>query len=142
MQIRTARASDAAHIASLSNELGYPVSEEQMKERLLNLMNREDNAVFVMEIEGDVAAWVHVHGRHLLESPSFAEIGGLVVSSLHRRKRIGEQLMRECEAWAREQNYPFVRVRSSGHRKEAHQFYERIGYTRVKSQEVFNLELS
>jgi hypothetical protein len=31
--------------------------------------------------------------------------------------------------------------RSGGHRKEAHQFYEGIGYENIKWQEVFRLKL-
>ncbi|SFK93485.1 Acetyltransferase (GNAT) domain-containing protein [Paenibacillus sp. 1_12] len=141
MHIRIAATSDASQIAELSNQLGYVASEDQIIERLIKLLKDDDNAIFVMEIDGMVAGWAHVHGRHLIESPDFAEIGGLVVHHQHRRKGIGEQLMRSCEEWAKQKEYNVVRVRSGGHRVEAHQFYERIGYSKVKSQEVFNLDL-
>lgn len=141
MQIRSAQPSDAAQLTRLSEQLGYKSQEEHILQRLKRVLSDEDHAVFIMEVDGDVAGWVHVHGRHLIESADFAEIGGLVVDSNHRRKGIGEQLMRQCEAWARVKGYEFVRVRSSGQRKEAHEFYQRIGYTNVKSQQVFHLDL-
>lgn len=141
MIIRIAETFDALDIAKLSNQLGYPAAEDQLLQRLTNLLLDDDNAVFVMELEGKVIGWVHVHGRHLIESPDFAEIGGLVVDHAHKRKGIGEKLMRQCEEWARAKGYGLIRVRSGGQRKEAHEFYNRIGYTNVKSQQVFNRKL-
>lgn len=141
MFIRKAEISDAAQLCALSSQLGYDVEEGQMIDRLTKIIGDADHAVFVTETEHAIAGWVHVHGRHLLESSPFAEIGGLVVDSRHRRKGIGESLMRQCEEWAREKGYAIVRVRSGSKRKDAHEFYQRIGYTNVKSQEVFNLSL-
>ncbi|OXM85327.1 GNAT family N-acetyltransferase [Paenibacillus rigui] len=141
MHIRRARQADARHIAELSNQLGYAATEEQIEERLMNLLSDEVHAVFVMEAEEEVVGWAHIQGRHLIESAAFAEIGGLVVHSRCRGQGIGRMLMRACEDWAREQKYGAVRVRSGGQRLDAHRFYEQIGYTRVKSQEVFDLHL-
>ncbi|UQZ82048.1 acetyltransferase [Paenibacillus konkukensis] len=141
MFIRKAELSDAAHLSALSEQLDYTVTPEDMAARLGKIFNEADHAVFVMETENSVAGWVHIHGRHLLESPAFAEIGGLVVDSAHRRKGIGEKLMRQCEQWAREKGYAAVRLRSSDQRKEAHEFYKRIGYDNVKAQQVFHLKL-
>ncbi|MNJ48958.1 Aminoglycoside N(6')-acetyltransferase type 1 [compost metagenome] len=140
--IREAELSDFIGITRLCDQLGYSVSENEVFERLNNLLNNDDNAVFVAEIEfAGILGWVHVHGRHLIEAHSFAEIGGLVVDAQHRKLGIGEVLMRNCEEWARRKGYKEVRVRSGGQRKEAHAFYKRIGYQNIKRQEVFNLDL-
>jgi GNAT superfamily N-acetyltransferase len=64
------------------------------------------------------------------------------VDNQHRRKGIGEMLMRESEVWAKNKGYQEVRLRSGGQRKEAHEFYKRIGYKNVKWQEVFSLKLN
>jgi N-acetylglutamate synthase-like GNAT family acetyltransferase len=93
MQIRSAQPSDAAQLTRLSEQLGYASEEEQILQRLTRLLCDEDHAVYVMEVDGEVAGWVHVHGRHLIESPDFAEIGGLVVDRNYRRKGIGELLI-------------------------------------------------
>jgi GNAT superfamily N-acetyltransferase len=143
MFIRNAQLADSAEIARLSSQLGYQVSVTQVLKRLEKIMANDDNAVYVMEENNsEISGWVHVHGRHLIEAQSFAEIGGLVVDVNHRRKGIGEQLMRKCEEWARTRGYQEVRLRSGGHRKEAHEFYKRIGYTNEKWQEVFSLKLN
>lgn len=114
-----------------------------MRERLSRIMQDTDHAVFVMEHEANsVVGWAHVHGRHLLESDPFAEIGGLVVDQRCQRLGIGKQLMRACEQWVREAGYGIVRVRSGAQRTDAHAFYKGIGYEYVKAQQVFNLNLN
>lgn len=143
MLIRNAQITDSVEIARLSSQLGYEALVTEVLKRLEKLLANDDNAVYVMEENnGQITGWVHVHGRHLIEAQSFAEIGGLVVDENHRRKGIGEQLMRKCEEWARITGYQEVRLRSGGHRKDAHEFYKRIGYNNVKWQEVFSLKLN
>jgi GNAT superfamily N-acetyltransferase len=143
MFIRNAQITDSAEIARLSSQLGYEASATEVLNRLEKLLANDDNAVYVMEeINSQITGWVHVHGRHLIEAQSFAEIGGLVVDENHRRKGIGEQLIRKCEEWARIRGYQEVRLRSGGRRKDAHEFYKKIGYKNVKWQEVFSLKLN
>jgi hypothetical protein len=45
--------------------------------------------------------------------------------------------MSAAEAWARDHRYRSVRVRSRIARAEAHRFYERLGYSRIKTQHSF-----
>jgi N-acetylglutamate synthase-like GNAT family acetyltransferase len=138
MTVRMARVTDSNEIARLSLQLGYKVLESDVLIRLEKLLLNDDNAVFVMEINNnEIFGWVHVHGRHLIESHSFAEIGGLVVDNNHRRKGIGENLMRKCEEWSREKGYQEVRLRSGGQRKDAHEFYKRIGYKILSGKKFF-----
>jgi GNAT superfamily N-acetyltransferase len=49
--------------------------------------------------------------------------------------------MQKAEEWAKDKGFSEVRLRSGGHRKEAYQFYEGIGYENIKWQEVFRLKL-
>lgn len=69
-----------------------------------------------------------------------AQIGGLVVAEAARRSGAGRRFMQAAEQWAREHNCWAVYVRSNVIRKEAHQFYERIGYELVTSS-VFRKHL-
>jgi GNAT superfamily N-acetyltransferase len=143
MPIREAQITDSLEIARLCSQLGYDVSESEVWGRLRKILADRDHAVYVMEVSpNEIAGWVHVHGRHLIEAQSFAEIGGLVVDHPYRRKGIGETLMRKCEEWAGKKGYREVRLRSGGHRKEAHAFYSSIGYQNTKWQQVFSLELT
>jgi GNAT superfamily N-acetyltransferase len=143
MKVRKARVTDSNEIVRLSFQLGYEVLESEVLKRLEKLLLNDDNAVYVLEkSNNEICGWVHVHGRHLIEARPFAEIGGLVVDNNHRRKGIGENLMRKCEEWARKKGYQEMRLRSGGQRKDAHEFYKRIGYKNVKWQEVFSLKLN
>ena len=135
--IRPARIEDAAAIAVLSGQLGYPATSEQMTSRLAAILRRDDMAAFVADVDGSVAGWLHMFGCERLESEPSAEIGGLVVADGHRGVGIGAQLIAAGERWARDRGYQLVRVRSNVIREDAHRFYERAGYAREKRQAVF-----
>jgi GNAT superfamily N-acetyltransferase len=61
----------------------------------------------------------------------------LVVSETARGQRVGSALLAAAEAWAREQGFASMRVRSNIMRERAHRFYLREGYTEKKRQAVF-----
>lgn len=135
--VRPAGEQDAASIAVLSGQLGYPAEREAVRKRLRAILQRPDHAVFVAETAGQVIGWVHVYAVTPLESAAHGEIGGLVVDAAHRGRGIGRALMERAEAWARDAGLGAVRLRSNVVRAEAHAFYEGIGYTLVKTQKVF-----
>lgn len=136
------RTEDAAVVARLCLDLGYEATEAEIHERFARLSSREDNQVWVAELDGVVVGWVHCHGVHLLEAPPAIEIGGIVVSAAHQGKGLGKQLLRACEAWAAQLAYPRIRLRSGAHRVEAHAFYRHLGYQQLKTSHSFALELS
>jgi GNAT superfamily N-acetyltransferase len=136
MTIRAAIASDAAAIAILAGELGYPATAEEMRVRM-SVLSPTDT-VFVYDDEGEVVAWIQVTLSSSLESGPFAEIRGLIVAGTHRSRRLGEQLVAVAEDWARAQGAPRMRVRSNVLRERTHAFYERLGYHVTKSQKVFD----
>ena len=67
--IRPASAGDCEALASLSLQLGYPASAQEMRERLRRLAASADHAVYVAELAGRVVAWLHVQRRSALRSP-------------------------------------------------------------------------
>lgn len=103
MIIRQATASDAAALAALSTQLGYPTQPGEAAERLRTLGERPDHAVLVAEEEGAVLGWVHVCGMFFLESPPFAEVAGLVVDerrpSRSSATMIGRPVLEPRTAW-------------------------------------------
>jgi GNAT superfamily N-acetyltransferase len=138
MDVREATLSDAAALAALSTQLGYPSTPEEMTERLRALRERAANAVLVAEEDGAVAGWLHVCTMLFLESPPFAEVAGLVVDEAHRGKGVGKLLLEAAARWAAERGYDKLRVRSNVVREDAHRFYEREGFRRVKTQVVLD----
>src|ERR1700687_4453367 len=92
--IRRAKSSDAARLAVLSGELGYPATPGEMKSRLSRLKPTGDNAVFVAENhKREVIGWLHVSVAHLLELPLRAEVNGLIVSGGQRSRGAGAGLL-------------------------------------------------
>lgn len=138
--IRPARNEDVKEVTRLCLQLGNQVSAEQVERRLKKINDEKDSILFLYEMDNTICGWVHVFGKCIIQL-EYAEIGGLVVDTVYRGKGIGKNLMRKAEEWAMEKGYPEVRLRSGGHRKEAHDFYKSIGYENIKRQEVFSRKL-
>jgi GNAT superfamily N-acetyltransferase len=135
--IRIARTSDAADIARLTRELGYEVPVSAVAERLTRILTRSDERVFVADVDGHVAGWLHAAIADSLETDAYVGIAGLVVESRQRRRGVGRMLMSEAESWAKEQQCSVVRLRSTAARTAAHRFYETLGYSNIKTQYSF-----
>src|SRR4051812_10583340 len=138
MPIREAIPSDAAALASLSTQLGYPVAPGEMAERLLAVLNQANQSVLVAEEDGAVGGWLQVCSRESLESPPFAEVSGLVVDEAQRGRGVGRRLLNAAVHWAEERGYGRLRVRSNVVRTDAHRFYEREGFHLTKTQVVLD----
>lgn len=136
--IRKAQVTDAARLAKLSEVLGYPVEPELMKRRLERLLSRPDHVVLVAESQTDgVVGWIHAAEQDILEIGRSCEILGLVVAADQRGHGVGRRLMEWVERWAFERGLKQLSVRSNVARAESHPFYERLGYTRVKTQHAY-----
>jgi GNAT superfamily N-acetyltransferase len=140
-KIRLARPGDAAQLAELAGELGYPTTLKEMRQRLSRLKPATMHAVFVAEAGGKLIGWTHVSRNCVLEAPVRAEVNGLIVSSLARSRGTGKQLLRAAEEWARKQKCTGVNLRSNVIRDRAHAFYLREGYEHYKTQKAFRKPL-
>ena len=140
-KIRLARPGDAAQLAELAGELGYPTTSKEMRQRLGRLKPATMHAVFVAEAGGKLTGWAHVSRNYVLEAPVRAELNGLIVSSLARSRGTGKQLLRAAEEWARKQKCTGVNLRSNVIRERAHAFYLREGYEHYKTQKAFRKPL-
>jgi GNAT superfamily N-acetyltransferase len=135
--VRRATVADAQRIAELSAVLGYPVDAAAIRDRLARLLARDTDAVFVAADASGVVGWIHGADHELVESGRHCEILGLVVDANLRRGGAGRQLVSAVEQWARSRGITQVAVRSNVVRVESHPFYERLGYTRVKTQHSY-----
>lgn len=139
--VREAKLMDAAAICRISsNDLGYACEELYVKERLEKL-DATREAVFVAELDGAIAGYVHAEVYSLLYWKPMVNILGLAVSSNYRRQGIGKALMQQVEEWARERGIKEIRLNSGGTRKEAHEFYRAIGFDDEKVQIRFLKEV-
>lgn len=141
MFIRKADVDDAHAICKISSDdLGYQCSAELVLKRLGSLDNKRE-VVFVAEIDGIVAGYVHAEIYNLLYYESMVNILGLAVSSDYRRRGVGKSLLQYSENWAKESGINIMRLNSGISRKEAHEFYRAMGYDDEKGQLRFIKEL-
>jgi N-acetylglutamate synthase-like GNAT family acetyltransferase len=135
--IRAAHAGDAAELARLAGELGYPAAAEVMARRLERLTRDRMCRVWVAEGDGRLAGWIAGERRLSLEVDERVEITGLVVDGTIRRAGTGRTLVAAVEAWASPSGINVVVVRSNILRETSHLFYQGLGYERSKSQHVY-----
>lgn len=136
--LRRAVAEDAARIAELSTQLGYPVTAGEVIGRLEAIRGLENHEFTVALLAGgEMAGWIHIYVRHVVMSDPMVEVDGLVVDERRRGNGIGKRLMEHAEEWARKRGTYIVNLRSNMIREDAHAFYRRIGYEYVKRQMVF-----
>jgi GNAT superfamily N-acetyltransferase len=136
-KIRRAHIADAAELARLAGELGYPMSPAQMTDLLSALLASERHHVAVAANGERLWGWIHVEHRVSLEGGHRAEIMGLVVDSAARRQGLGRALLRVAEDWTRVLGIASLTVRSNVARELSHPFYESLGYVRSKTQHVY-----
>ena len=137
--IRPATPADAAALADLSAQLGYPTAAAQSAARLTLLLERDDHTVLVAcADDGAVVGWVHVFVMNLIESEPFTDLGGLVVAATHRGQGVGRALVAAAEAWTADRGLSKLRVRTRSTRTAAHAFYEHLGFTLTKEQRIYD----
>jgi GNAT superfamily N-acetyltransferase len=142
IRIRRALSTDAARIAELSGQLGYPTKPAEIARRLRKIKPPSQHAVFIAESpERKVFGWLHVSVSPLLEVPLRAEVNGLVVDRGAPSHGTGALLLRAAEDWARSRGCKSMSVRSNIIRERAHQFYLRSGYEHYKTQKAFRKPL-
>jgi GNAT superfamily N-acetyltransferase len=142
IKIRRAKSSDAARIAELSGQLGYPSKPAEIAQRLRKIKPASHHAVLVAESpERKVMGWLHVSVSPLLEVELRAEVNGLVVDGDERSRGTGALLLRAAEQWARSRGCKSMSVRSNAIRERAHQFYLHYGYEHYKTQKAFRKSL-
>ena len=136
--IRRALESDAAELARLTSQLGYPVSEASLRARMDRMFRSNDDCLLVAESpNGKVAGWIHGFLCQLLESDYRVEIGGLIVDERCRRSGVGRRLVGAIEDWAAEHGATELSVRCRDERRESHKFYESLLFRHIKTQRVF-----
>jgi predicted N-acetyltransferase YhbS len=135
--VRQAHINDRSEITVLTNQLGYPSSEEKVGEILKVVMTHDDHEVFVAQKENEIVGYIHLVCTIRLGSDPFVEIAALVVDDSKRKQGIGKSLIVKAQEWANEKRYKYVRIRSNIIRESAHQFFENLGYINFKTQQVF-----
>jgi GNAT superfamily N-acetyltransferase len=126
--LRAAEPSDAARIAELFTDEGYPVTPSTLEARLARFGD-EASRVIVADAEGTVIGFVALHVMPRFEHDDVAvRVLALVVEPGARERGVGRALLAEVERIAAERGAAFVEVTAGHHRPDARHLYESMGY--------------
>lgn len=142
VRLRKVEPEDAAAVAGLCIQLGYPASAEEIRTRLDAIGERADHRLIGAELEGQLVGWAHVHADWALDHGFEAHLLGLVVHEEQRGLGIGRALIGEAAEWAYKRQCTRLRVRTNVIRLRAGDFYRRAGFKEVKRQLVLDLPLA
>ena len=131
MDVRPASADDAAAIAPLLAELGYPTEAGTVRARLERIASDSDRAgVLIAEAEGALAALIAYQLiEHLERAAPTCRITALVTDPQHRRRGVAARLLTAVEELARERGCDRLEVTTRPRREEALAFYLGAGFT-------------
>ena len=131
LTIRGPEAGDMEALADLMTQLGYETRASEMEMRMETILANKNYATFVAVSEGKVCGMIGTYTCYTYEhnSPS-ARILALIVSEKMRGRGVGEALIAAAERDLAQRNIRRVAVNARFERTRAHEFYEKLGYTK------------
>jgi len=139
--IREMTANDAAAVNTLSKQLGYPLSIGQTLQNINMVLQSKDHTAFVAEYENEIVGWIGAAQAIMIEVMPHCEINGLVIDENHRGMGIGKLLINNVKRWAKEKGNNKIGLHCNVKRTEAHLFYQHLGFTELKQQKNFVIDL-
>lgn len=145
MEIRNANLSDVDSLLPLYSDLGYPTEKAILEKRLNIILNTPDYGCLVAEQDGRLVGFIGYAKLYLFEADgSYYRILALSVLEEARRKGIASQLINAVKELAAKDDAKALGLNSGllHARKEAYAFYEALGFERVSTGFVLDLESS
>jgi GNAT superfamily N-acetyltransferase len=147
--LRDARREDVTAIVAMLADDALGAKREVTTEPLpasyytaFDALDRDpNNRLLIAEINGEIVGTLQITFIYGLsrQGAKRALIEAVRVASPHRGKGIGEQIILEAVAMARRERCAMVQLTTDKSRKDAHRFYERLGF--VASHEGMKLTL-
>jgi aminoglycoside 6'-N-acetyltransferase I len=129
VEVRGAVPADAADIARLIGQLGYPMPPQEAADRLAMVMQDGQGSLLVAADYGPVVGVIALHWCPMLqEARPVARITTLVVDEQERGRGIGRILLKAGAQAARQAGCDVLELTSGLRRKEAHEFYRAQGF--------------
>ena len=134
-------ANDAGAVNALSKQLGYFLSIEQTLQNINSVLQSKDHTAFVAEYENKIVGWIGVAQAIMIEVMPHCEINGLVIDEHHRGMGMGKLLIDKVKHWAKEKGNDKLALHCNVKRTEAHLFYEHLGFTELKQQRNYVINI-
>lgn len=130
MEIRGFRNEDILGVCCLINsELGYDVSCEDLKARILQMQKDKNYVILTAAHEEKVVGFIGLQICLAFEiEGKVMRIIALAVARHFQGQGIGSALIQEAEKYANENNISIISVNSGLKRTEAHRFYEKQSF--------------
>ncbi|MGX6970986.1 GNAT family N-acetyltransferase [Vagococcus bubulae] len=139
--IRKINLTDANAICQINTEdLGYAFPIEQTKHQIERIINDTEHYYLIGYEDSStkkIVGYLHAEVYRTTYFETLLNVLGLAVLGDYQRQGIGKQLMLELEHEAKLRNITAIRLNSGEERKEAHLFYESLGYISKKNQKQF-----
>ncbi|MDR3390358.1 MAG: GNAT family N-acetyltransferase [Sulfuriferula sp.] len=131
LAIRRALPADAAHIALLYAELVNNPAIAVLPERIEQISQDPNTALFVCENQGVVCgtALVSLCADVMFKSQPFAVVENVVVAASARGQGLGTLLLRHVEEFCLASDCSKMMLLSAIEREHAHRFFKRAGFT-------------
>jgi GNAT superfamily N-acetyltransferase len=140
VDFRGLRVEDAAAVARLLEQLGYPAPVDAVERRLERLLQSEAD-LQVVAVDG--ARIVGLAGLQIGLSLEYdrpvAKLSELVVDEDYRGQGLGQALVEAVEREARARDCVLLYLTTAHRRRDAHAFYERIGFVETGRRYVKEL---
>lgn len=141
MQIRNMEVKDAAVVADLLEQMGYPNTQHFLPNRIEQMRQCDREALLVVEEEGQVIAFISVHFiPQIALAGDFARISYFAVDQNIRSKGVGKFVEEHITALAITRGCDRIELHSHSRRTDAHRFYFRQGYEDVPKYLVKSLK--
>lgn len=128
-------------VAKLSEQLGYPVTLNDLSVRRKNLSTNPRHQLLVCEENENILGWIHLECVEDLIEEDKAEIKALVVDENSRGNGIGRALLAAGEKWAKTYHLHTIYLSCNIIRTRTHKFYLREGFTEYKSSLFFEKKI-
>ncbi|GAA0207853.1 hypothetical protein GCM10008944_27290 [Cytobacillus oceanisediminis] len=135
MEVRDAEVGDAPTVTALLEQLGYVRTSQALAHHIATAHDRDDAAWVAVTSLGGAERIVGFAAAHRfrpfeLDAP-VAELTALIIDHEQRRLGCGRVLVSRFEEWATSNGCIRTSVATSFSRREAHRFYEALGYEQL-----------
>jgi N-acetylglutamate synthase-like GNAT family acetyltransferase len=128
MTIRTAQQDDAKSLVDLLQQLGHPLSIEEVCNKI-KIFDAQDFRLFVCEVDGKVAAFLSLHWFDKFHSiGKTGRITAVCVDEKMRDLGIGGALLAAAEQLLKENKCREIEVTTNMRRALTPDFYRKHGY--------------
>jgi ribosomal protein S18 acetylase RimI-like enzyme len=128
--VRRATLDDAAAVAALVTELGYPATAADVIDRVQRALHSQTSFLLLAQSGEDVIGLISAElVPYFPNGTVVCRVTALVVAAQHRGRGLGEKLMAHVTDFAREHGCAGIELTSAHHRVDAHRFYERLGFS-------------